>query len=185
MAFDFSQHRWQADCRELSNEEKDAFLLALENAFKGMRWRSRCRPSEWKFYSDALFFSYSKNWSALSSGDFDHDFTDPLATASDVREFIAATLSAQPAEPDSKANSDLAHDEITETLAQRGECYGKFNEFSSICQQLKNTAHSAPKWDAMPDDCREAVDMILHKVARALNGDPNYADNWHDIQGYA
>lgn len=75
--------------------------------------------------------------------------------------------------------------EIDATLAQRGARYGKFNEFSAICQQLKNTAHCAPKWPAMPDDCREAIDMILHKVARALNGDPNHADDWHDIQGYA
>jgi hypothetical protein len=27
--------------------------------------------------------------------------------------------------------------------------------------------------------------MIMHKVARILNGDPNYADNWIDIAGYA
>lgn len=28
-------------------------------------------------------------------------------------------------------------------------------------------------------------EMIAHKIARILNGDPNYADNWHDIAGYA
>ena len=76
-------------------------------------------------------------------------------------------------------------DEIRATLAQRGARYGEFTDFASINQQLKNVAHSAPKWAVMPDDCREAIDMILHKIARALNGDPNYADNWHDIQGYA
>ena len=27
--------------------------------------------------------------------------------------------------------------------------------------------------------------MIQHKIARVLNGDPNYPDNWHDIAGYA
>jgi len=27
--------------------------------------------------------------------------------------------------------------------------------------------------------------MILHKIARILNGDPEYSDNWHDIAGYA
>ena len=27
--------------------------------------------------------------------------------------------------------------------------------------------------------------MILHKIGRILNGDPNYADSWHDIAGYA
>jgi hypothetical protein len=27
--------------------------------------------------------------------------------------------------------------------------------------------------------------MILHKIARIVNGDSNYADSWHDIGGYA
>ena len=26
---------------------------------------------------------------------------------------------------------------------------------------------------------------IADKIGRILSGDPNYADNWHDIQGYA
>jgi len=32
---------------------------------------------------------------------------------------------------------------------------------------------------------REALEMIAHKIGRILNGDPNYADSWHDIAGYA
>ena len=27
--------------------------------------------------------------------------------------------------------------------------------------------------------------MIVHKIARILAGDPNHADHWHDIAGYA
>ena len=27
--------------------------------------------------------------------------------------------------------------------------------------------------------------MIAHKIGRILNGDPNYADSWVDIAGYA
>ena len=27
--------------------------------------------------------------------------------------------------------------------------------------------------------------MIFHKIGRIVNGDPNYADSWHDIAGYA
>jgi len=34
-------------------------------------------------------------------------------------------------------------------------------------------------------DMREALEMILHKIARILNGNPNYADSWQDIAGYA
>jgi len=31
----------------------------------------------------------------------------------------------------------------------------------------------------------EAMEMILHKISRISNGDPNYADSWRDIAGYA
>ena len=29
------------------------------------------------------------------------------------------------------------------------------------------------------------IDLIANKLGRILNGDPSYADNWHDIAGYA
>ena len=38
--------------------------------------------------------------------------------------------------------------------------------------------------DLDPDQ-REALEMIAHKIARIVNGDPNYADSWVDIAGYA
>lgn len=40
-------------------------------------------------------------------------------------------------------------------------------------------------YDLKASDMREALDMICHKMARILNGDPNYRDSWVDIAGYA
>jgi hypothetical protein len=37
----------------------------------------------------------------------------------------------------------------------------------------------------LDDDQSEALEMIAHKIARILNGDPNYVDSWLDIAGYA
>lgn len=180
MAFDFSQPRWQADCRELSNDEKDAFLLALEKTFPDLRWAIGSKPTEFNLHERGLLLRGYIYELRLSSGNVEESRNDyPLATASDVREFTAVTLGT------TITADTITADAVTATLAQRGERYGEFDEFAAICQQLKNTAHNAPKWAVMPDDCREAVDMILHKIARALNGDPNYSDNWHDIQGYA
>ena len=34
-------------------------------------------------------------------------------------------------------------------------------------------------------DQQEALDMIAHKIGRIINGDPDYADSWDDIAGYA
>ena len=31
----------------------------------------------------------------------------------------------------------------------------------------------------------ESLEMILHKIARILNGNPNYSDSWFDIAGYS
>jgi hypothetical protein len=32
---------------------------------------------------------------------------------------------------------------------------------------------------------KEALEMICHKMARILNGNPNEHDHWHDISGYS
>jgi len=40
-------------------------------------------------------------------------------------------------------------------------------------------------WDRLSFAQKESLEMIQHKTARILNGDPNYADSWHDIAGYA
>ena len=31
---------------------------------------------------------------------------------------------------------------------------------------------------------KESLEMVQHKIARILNGDPAYVDNWVDIIGY-
>jgi hypothetical protein len=43
-------------------------------------------------------------------------------------------------------------------------------------------AHGYVRLSAMQ---REALDMIAHKIARILNGNPDVHDHWHDIVGYA
>ena len=73
---------------------------------------------------------------------------------------------------------------IENTLAERGSRYGSFTGHASITQTLKRTMASSPNWPGLPDDMREALDMVAHKIGRILNGDPNYADSWHDIIGY-
>jgi hypothetical protein len=75
--------------------------------------------------------------------------------------------------------------EIEKTLAERGKRYGTFTGHSAISQDIKRIMRKTSGWSAMQDDQREALDMIAHKIGRILNGDPNYADSWHDLEGYA
>lgn len=74
---------------------------------------------------------------------------------------------------------------IAEVLEERGERYGSFEEHAIISQAFKDICRATPKWHRLEDDQREALEMIAHKMGRILNGDPDYADSWIDIAGYA
>ena len=74
--------------------------------------------------------------------------------------------------------------DITETLQERGKRYGLFTRHAEISQQLKEVINQYQTKVLAPDQ-QEALDMICHKIGRILNGDPDYADSWHDIAGYA
>jgi len=77
--------------------------------------------------------------------------------------------------------------DIAQTLAERGERYGTFKGHAEISQRLKGVLRKfeAERGCDLDPDQREALEMVMHKIARILNGDPNYADSWHDIAGYA
>lgn len=72
-------------------------------------------------------------------------------------------------------------------LTERGSRYGKFNSHAAVTQLLKSTASACLKHrdKILAYDQQEALDMIFHKIGRILNGDPDYADSWIDIAGYA
>lgn len=74
---------------------------------------------------------------------------------------------------------------LQETLTQRGNRYGTFNDNANTCQYIKDFMRKHNSWLDMTPYQMEALDMIAHKIARILNGDPSYIDSWHDIAGYA
>jgi hypothetical protein len=74
--------------------------------------------------------------------------------------------------------------DIAETLEERGTRYGSFAGHAHIAQELKRTMQRTKNWGELSDDKREALEMVAHKIARILNGDPEYHDSWHDIIGY-
>lgn len=74
---------------------------------------------------------------------------------------------------------------VNKTLEERGSRYGKFADHSKIAQGIQDTMRAAPKWNDLDQDMKQALSVIANKIARILNGDPFYGDNWHDIQGYA
>jgi len=73
---------------------------------------------------------------------------------------------------------------IDETLNSRELNYGAFIDHAEIAQALKDEMWRAPKWAALDPDMKEALEMVQHKIARILNGNPTVTDSWHDIAGY-
>lgn len=74
---------------------------------------------------------------------------------------------------------------IADTLQERGKRYGSFVGHSKVTQNIKKAMCLSPNWGTLNVDSVEALEMIAHKIGRILNGDPEYADSWHDIAGYA
>lgn len=76
---------------------------------------------------------------------------------------------------------------INEILAERGKTHGDFKSHAKISQHLKLTLREQSA-DWQMDFSRtqqEALEMICHKIARIVAGDPNFVDHWRDIAGYA
>jgi hypothetical protein len=74
---------------------------------------------------------------------------------------------------------------VEATLEERGTRYGSFDGHAKVSQGIKRAMAKGRNWPYLAADQREALEMLAHKVARILNGDPDYADSWHDISGYA
>ena len=84
---------------------------------------------------------------------------------------------------------------VDNTLAERGARYGDFTDHAELAQELQDIMRGFRKlgpqgqivnpWAKLDSVKRQALTVIADKIARILSGDPNYTDNWHDIQGYA
>ena len=77
--------------------------------------------------------------------------------------------------------------DVDQVLDSRAKDYGKFIEGAEIMQMLKRLVHNyiEDRGTPLAFDQREAIDMIIHKLGRIINGNPDKVDQWVDIAGYA
>ena len=77
--------------------------------------------------------------------------------------------------------------DVEETLDARAQDYGTFKEGAALMQGIKRLlADHARRHDKLfADDQWEAIEMIVHKMARIVNGNTDKVDSWIDIAGYA
>ena len=113
---------------------------------------------------------------------YDHEQLAELARLKRLSDEVKAFDRAHPA-----SKQVPADDTITATLTERGKRYGKFTDHAEISRRLKQATfqHAHKQGVLLTFDQQEALDMICHKIGRIVNGDPNYADSWVDIAGYA
>jgi len=75
--------------------------------------------------------------------------------------------------------------EMQKILSDRKDKYGDFRLQADLSVSLKYVMREGVAWNEMQPYMHEALDMIQHKIARILNGDPTYEDSWVDVIGYA
>ena len=76
---------------------------------------------------------------------------------------------------------------IDKILAEREKTHGDFKNQAKTAQRLKFTLREQSKdWQIdFSHTQQEALEMICHKIARIVAGNPNFVDHWRDIAGYA
>jgi hypothetical protein len=74
---------------------------------------------------------------------------------------------------------------IENILAEREKSYGLFKSHAALSQELKLIMRASLSWPTLSPDKKESLEMIAHKIARILNGNPGHHDSWCDIEGYA
>lgn len=99
------------------------------------------------------------------------------------------TVSVDPDSGNMVAESSATEEttKVDNILDQRATQYGKFIEGAEVMQTLKQVVRSSlqKRNAALAFDQLEAIDMIIHKLGRIINGNPDNVDSWRDIAGYA
>jgi len=72
-------------------------------------------------------------------------------------------------------------------LQERAKSYGTFILLAKTAQEFKSVLYRelGARNKRLADDQAEALDMILTKIARVVNGNADVVDHWEDIAGYA
>ena len=70
-------------------------------------------------------------------------------------------------------------------LTTRATTHGDFADNAKFAQGLKAHFQDSPGYASLTLVQREAIDFICSKFGRVMSGQPDFADHWADISGYA
>ena len=80
---------------------------------------------------------------------------------------------------------ELKMTDIQTIITDRAKTHGNFKDHAKISQNLKRAIRNEAAFNFLDDPKREALEMILNKVARIIAGNSKHKDHWDDIAGYA
>lgn len=80
---------------------------------------------------------------------------------------------------------DAVEPKLSDLLKGRKMTHGDFTDHARIAQNLKDVMRIEASWNSLRATQKEALEMIQHKIARILAGDPDFEDHYADIEGYA
>jgi hypothetical protein len=75
--------------------------------------------------------------------------------------------------------------DVPTILKERAKSHGEYTDHARVTQELKHIIHNEKNWKSLTDTQKETLEIIAHKIARILVGNPNHKDHWDDIAGYA
>lgn len=75
--------------------------------------------------------------------------------------------------------------DISNLLGERQQTHGSYSQVSKVCQAIKSAMRNSGGWLYLSDEQKESLEMTAMKIARIVCGNPNHADHWEDIEGYA
>lgn len=117
-----------------------------------------------------------------------HFRKDPSASPSEVAAKYSANVSlVYKLRKEEALSKATASEDTSALLTARGHEYGIFRDSAALMQGIKRLLadHAAKHDKTFADDQWEALEMIVHKIARIVNGNPDKVDSWQDIAGYA
>lgn len=85
----------------------------------------------------------------------------------------------------------MTMENTTKLIETRQTTHGAFSDHARITQRLKGVLDfeliKREQRGQHNLSCQqlESIEMIFHKIGRIVAGDPNVADHWDDIAGYA
>lgn len=75
--------------------------------------------------------------------------------------------------------------DVKKLINDRKKVHGNFEGFAPIYYELMTVIRQHNEYNNLDAVQAVAIDMILNKICRIINGNASFLDHWRDINGYS